>query len=317
MRKATGIFDSVIDAIGGTPVVALSRVFPPEEGRQVVAKLEFLNPSGSIKDRMVRYMLARSGARPGELHVESSSGNTGAALALACAVQGSDCELAVPEGISREKIDRLRAYGAVVHVCPGGEDGLGYRNLGRQLAEEKRGNYLDQYCSGLNTAAHYADTAPELWQQLEGRLDWFVCGMGSGGTIAGIGRYLKERDPRIGVIGVEPIGSVYHDALNDRGPGERRRSRIEGIGKPLVPESADLSVVDEVIQVTDEESIAYTRLLAQREGILAGGSSGAVAAAIARLLQRPLRGRIATVFPDSGAFYLSKYFATEAGTAVE
>jgi cystathionine beta-synthase len=299
--------ESVMEAIGKTPVVRLKRVFADAN---VVAKLEFMNPGGSIKDRMVRFMLQHMPAGT-ERIVESSSGNTGAALAMASAVLGLECQVTVPAATSIEKVRRIGAYGAQVHVCApdnGNPGEPGYHALAERIARESGAYYLDQYCSELNRQAHYADTGPELWEQLQGEIDVFVCGIGSGGTISGIGRYLKERNPAVRVIGVEPLHSSYQGVVAGAARDGEFCSAIEGVGKREPCRSFDAAVVDDVVQVTDDESLAWVRRLARDEGILAGGSSGCVTAGVARLLPQ-LRGmRIATVLPDSGAFYLSKYF---------
>jgi cystathionine beta-synthase len=289
-----------MEAIGETPVVRLGRVFADAS---VVAKLEYMNPGGSIKDRMVRHMLRHMPA--GTRHVvESSSGNTGAALAMASAVLGLRCDVTVPDTTSCEKVKRIAAYGARVHLCAPDD----YHAAAERLVDEHDAHYLDQYCTPLNREAHYRDTGPELWRQLAGEVDVFVCGVGSGGTISGIGRYLKEQDARVRVIGVEPLGSSYRKLVTDQAPAGVLATTIEGVGKRQPSRSFDPAVVDDVVQVSDEDALTWCRRLAREEGILAGGSSGCVAAGIAQLLPR-LRGlRIATVFPDSGAFYLSKYF---------
>lgn len=298
---------SVMDAIGNTPLVRLGRIFPDTD---VVAKLEFMNPGGSIKDRMVRYMLKH--LPPGTAHVvESSSGNTGAALAMASAVLGLDCDIAVPGTTSGEKIKRIATYGAKVHVCMDkgmGEAAPDYQAVAEEIARRNGAFYLDQYCSQLNREAHYTDTAPELWAQLNGELDIFVCGIGSGGSISGIGRFLKERNPAIRVIGVEPVGSAYRNMVEQAPQDTVFNTTIEGIGKRQPSRSFDPSVVDEVVQVSDEDALSWARRLAQEEGILAGGSSGGVMAGIAQLVPRLPGARIVTIFPDSGMFYLSKYF---------
>jgi cystathionine beta-synthase len=291
---------SVMEAIGETPVVRLGRVFP---GANVVAKLEYMNPGGSIKDRMVRHMLRHM--PPGTEHVvESSSGNTGAALAMASAVLGLRCDVTVPETTSSEKVKRIAAYGASVHLCAPDE----YHAAAERIVADNDAHYLDQYCTPLNREAHYRDTGPELWRQLAGEVDVFVCGVGSGGTISGIGRYLKEQAPRVRVIGVEPLHSAYRKLVTDQPAAGDYGTRIEGVGKREASRSFDRGVVDDVVQVKDEDALAWIQRLAREEGILAGGSSGCVAAGIAGLLPRLQGLRVATVFPDSGAFYLSKYF---------
>jgi cystathionine beta-synthase len=298
---------SVMDAIGNTPVVRLGRVFPDVD---VVAKLEFMNPGGSIKDRMVRYMLNRMPAGTTRV-VEGSSGNTGAALAMASAVLGLHCDVTLPQTTSIEKIKRIRAYGAEVHLCPledGCDAACGYQTVAERLAQGDDVHFLDQYRSALNSEAHYSDTGPELWQQLAGEIDVFVCGIGSGGTISGMGRYLKEQKPGVTVIGVEPRNSAYRRLVKDTPPEGTFATVVEGVGKRHPSRSFDARVVDDVVQVDDEVALAWCRRLATDEGIMAGGSSGCVTAGIAQLLPRLAGARVATVFPDSGVYYLSKYF---------
>jgi cystathionine beta-synthase len=296
-----------MEAIGKTPVVRLGRVFA---GADVVAKLEYMNPGGSIKDRMVRHMLRHM--PQGTAHVvESSSGNTGAALAMASAVLGLRCDVTVPDTTSSEKVKRIKAYGATVHACApdnGASADGGYHAVAERLAREHDAYYLDQYCTALNREAHYRDTGPELWDQLAGEIDVFVCGIGSGGTISGIGRYLKERDARVRVIGVEPPNSAYRKLVTDDPAEGTFSTQIEGVGKRQASSSFDPAAVDDVVQVKDEDALAWCHRLAREEGILAGGSSGCAAAGIASLLPRLKGLRVATVFPDSGAYYLSKYF---------
>ena len=308
------MFNSVMDAIGHTPAVRLARLFPERSEVEVIAKLEYMNPSGSIKDRMVRYMLKHAqetGKLESKHMVESSSGNTGAALAMACAVHKIKCEVSIPDRTSVEKIKRINAYGAKVHACPSDVPDShteSYYSKAEMLAKETGAFHLDQYRSTLNREAHYFDTAPELWNQMEGRIDYFVCGIGSGGTISGIGKYLKERDPKIRVIGVEPSGSAYHATVGNPVSTGGFRTIIEGVGKQTPSDGYDASVIDDVIQVPDTLSLEYCHRLARDEGILVGGSSGSVTAGVAKLLEQIQRGRVVTIFPDSGAFYLSKYF---------
>jgi cystathionine beta-synthase len=296
-----------MDAIGNTPVVRLGRLFP---GSDVVAKLEFMNPGGSIKDRMVRHMLESMPAGTARV-VESSSGNTGAALAMASAVLGLHCDVTVPQATSTEKIKRIRAYGAEVHLCApddGVDPAAGYHAVAERLAQGANVHFLDQYRSALNRDAHYGDTGPELWRQVAGEIDVFVCGIGSGGTISGIGRYLKEQKPGVVVIGVEPRNSAYRKVVTDTAADGPFASVVEGVGKRQATSCFDRTVVDDVVQVADDDALDWCRRLAAEEGILAGGSSGCVTAGIAQLLPSLAGKRIATVFPDSGVYYLSKYF---------
>ena len=298
---------SVMDAIGNTPIVRLSRLFTEAN---VAAKLEYMNPGGSIKDRMVRYMLQKMPA--GTRHVvESSSGNTGAALSMASAVLGLECDIALPSTTSVEKVKRIEAYGARVHLCSPGDkshQALDYHAVAEKLADETGAYHLDQYCSELNRQAHYYDTGPELWSQLDGEIDVFICGIGSGGTISGIGRYLKEAKPEVMVIGVEPVNSAYRKLVTDVPSNGPYATMIEGVGKVSPSRSFDPTVVDDVIQVHDTDALDFCHRLAKEEGILVGGSSGCVGAGIAQVLPHLHGKRIVTIFPDSGTFYLSKYF---------
>jgi cystathionine beta-synthase len=296
--------ESVMDAIGNTPVVRLRRLFGDAN---VVAKLEYMNPGGSIKDRMVRHMLKRLPASTRRV-VESSSGNTGAALAMASAVFGLECDISVPGTTSIEKVRRIAAYGARVHLAKADGGADGYHEVAERIARDSGAFHLDQYCSKLNREAHYADTGPELWSQLGGEIDVLVCGIGSGGTISGIGRYLKERNPAVRVIGVEPLHSGYRKVVTDVPAQGEMDTVIEGVGKRRPSRSFDPAVVDDVVQVSDQQALAWCRRLAREEGILAGGSSGCVVAGVAQLLPGLAGARIATVLPDSGAYYLSKYF---------
>lgn len=296
---------SILEAIGNTPVVKLNRIFPYAN---VVAKLEFMNPGGSIKDRMVRYMLQH--IPKGTSHVvEASSGNTGAALAMSSAVLGYRCEIAVPDTTSIEKVNRIRAYGADVHLCGASPDpATDYQAFASGIAASSDAFYLDQYRSNLNSLAHYWDTGPELWSQTQGEIDVFICGIGSGGTISGIGRFLKERNPALKVIGVEPMHSSYQKAVTDVSSKGVFCSTIEGVGKREPSHSFDPKVVDDVVQVSDQQALEWGRRLAKEEGMLVGESSGCVVAGIANLLPKLRDQKIATIFPDSGNFYLSKYY---------
>jgi cystathionine beta-synthase len=307
---AAAIRDSILDAIGDTPLVRLSRL-GDDVAPEIVAKVEALNPGGSIKDRIAPALIEaaeRDGRlRPGGTLVEPTSGNTGAGLAIAALLKGYRVIAVMPDKMSEEKIDLLRAYGAEVVVAPTEvppDSPESYYRVADRLTEEIPGAFQpNQYFNQANPDAHYRTTGPEIWWQTEGRLTHFVAGVGTGGTITGAGRYLKERNPGIEVVGADPVGSVYSG-------GEAKPYLVEGVGEDFWPESFDPSIVDRYVTVGDRESFLMTRRLAGTEGILAGGSSGmAVHAAleVAREVDDP-GAMIVVVLPDTGRSYLSKIY---------
>ncbi|MCE3265630.1 MAG: cysteine synthase [Solirubrobacterales bacterium] len=293
--------------VGGTPLVRLGRLGESVDG-EIVAKLEYFNPGGSVKDRLgVALMDAaeRDGlVGPGSVIVEPTSGNTGIGLALVCAARGYRLILTLPEGMSRERSAMLRTYGAEVHETPsmGGMDES--VALARKLVAEHDGYMPMQFSNPANSEIHRRTTAEEIWSDLDGQVDAFVAGVGTGGTITGVGQVLKERRPDVQVIGVEPAGSPV---LSGGRPGPHK---IQGIGPGFVPEVLDRSVIDEMIPVEDEDALATARLLANREGVLAGISAGAaVYAALEVAGREEMAGkRIVTVVCDSGERYMSLPF---------
>lgn len=311
-----GAVPNILEAVGSTPIVKLNRL-TAHVAADIYVKLEYLNPGGSMKDRVairiIRDYEERGLLKPGGTVVEATSGNTGMGLALVAAIRGYRTIFVMPDKMSEEKIKSLQAFGARVVVCPTHvepDDPRSYYSVSRRLAEETPGAVLaNQYYNPANPEAHYVSTAPEIWQQTGGELDAFVAGMGTGGTISGCGRYFKEKNPRIKIIGVDPVGSLYYDYVKTGTMVRPRPYKVEGIGEDFLPGTMDLGLIDEIIRVNDKECFLTTRDLVRREGIFCGGSSGAaVAGAIkfAKLAGRKMN--IVVLLPDSAHKYLSKIF---------
>ena len=303
------IFDDVIAAIGNTPLVRLARIHP---AGNLVAKLEYMNPGGSVKERIAVSMIdaaEESGLlRPGGTIIEPTSGNTGVGLAMVGAVRGYRVICTVPDKVSQEKRDLLAAYGVEVIVTPTDllpEDPDSYYGVARRLATEIEGAFHpDQYTNPANPQAHYDTTGPEIWRQTSGEIDVLVVGVGTGGTITGAGRFLKEMKPGLVVVGADPEGSIY--TADDE--AEVHQYAVEGVGEDFYPETVDLGVIDRWVKVTDAESFAMTRRLAREEGILVGGSCGMAAHAAVQVAADDSESLVVVILPDSGRGYLSKVF---------
>ncbi|MEO8083632.1 MAG: cystathionine beta-synthase [Ardenticatenales bacterium] len=313
-----GVAASVLDTIGGTPLVRLGRV-TDGAAPDVLAKVEFFNPGGSVKDRIGLAMIEaaeRDGRlKPGGTIVECTSGNTGVGLAIAAALKGYQAIFTMPDKMSDEKIRVLRAFGARVVVTPTAvepDDPRSYYAVARRLAAETPGAVLvDQYSNPANPAAHYASTGPEIWEQTGGRITHFICTIGTGGTITGTGRYLKERNPDIQIVGVDPVGSILHDYFYTGVTTPAHSYAVEGIGEDFIPSVYDFGVIDDIVQVTDGESFRMARRLVREEGLFVGGSCGsAVAGALAYIRDRGVGpdAVVVVLLPDSGSRYLSKLF---------
>ena len=308
----------ILTTIGNTPLVRLNSVTSGLDPL-VLAKVESFNPGGSVKDRIGWPIIEdaeRDGRlRPGGTIVEATSGNTGVGLAIAAAIKGYRCIFVMPDKMSQEKILLLRAYGARVVVTPTAvepEDPRSYYSVARRLVEETPNSILaNQYYNPVNPQAHYDSTGPEIWEQTAGQITHLIAGMGTGGTITGTGRYLKEQNPHIQVVGVDPIGSILYELHRSGQYTMAEGYKVEGIGEDFLPGTTDLSVIDEIVQVNDRESLLMTRRLVREEGIFSGGSGGAVVMGALRYIHNQHLGPEAVVviiLPDSGSRYLSKVF---------
>ena len=319
---AARVYDNILDTIGDTPLVRLNKVTQGLKCK-MYAKVEFFNPGGSVKDRIGLTMIdeaERSGRlKPGGTVVESTSGNTGVGLAMICAIKGYKAVFVMPDKMSMDKVRLLRGFGAKVVIAPTAvppEDPRSYYNVANRIVAETPNAILaNQYHNPENPAAHVQTTGPEIWEQTQGQVTDVLIGMGTGGTVTGVGRYLKSKSPAIKIVGVDPVGSLLYDTWRlGHIPEEPflKTYKVEGIGEDFLPTSLDLSVVDEVIQVGDKESFLTTRRLVREEGIFCGGSSGTAVAAALRYARNLGPDRfVVVILPDSGSRYLTKVFDDE------
>jgi cystathionine beta-synthase len=321
MNNNNNVFDNVLQLIGSTPLIKLNRMTADFDG-DFYAKVEAFNPGHSSKDRIALYIIEEAERQgllnPGDTIIETTSGNTGFSIAMVSIIKGYECILAVSSKSSPDKIDMLKSMGAKVYVCPANvkaDDSRSYYQVAKRLHEETKGSiYINQYFNQLNIDAHYNTTGPEIWNQTEGQLTHLVACSGTGGTISGIAKYLKEQNPEIKIIGVDAFGSVlkkYHETreFDDK---EIYPYRIEGLGKNLIPSATDFDLIDKFIKVTDEESAHTAREVSKTEGLFVGYTSGAAMQAIKQLNAEgefKSTDKIVVVFPDHGSRYMSKVYS--------
>ncbi len=311
--------NNILEAIGGTPLVRLNRIAKDIKA-EVYVKADYLNPGGSVKDRIGLTMIddaERKGLlKPGGTIIEGTSGNTGIGLALVAAVRGYKLVFTITDKQSKEKVDLLKAMGAEVIVCPTAvepDDPRSYYSVAKKLAAEIPNSYYpNQYVNPMNPEAHYRTTGPEIWEDSGGKITHFVCGMGTGGTISGVGRFLKEKNPAVKVIGVDPIGSLYYEYAKTGKVGKAKTYVVEGIGEDIFPETMDFKVLDDVLQVSDQECFVCARKLVKAEGVFTGGSGGGCVSAALRVARGlPAGNFVVAMLPDTGMRYLSKVYSDE------
>jgi cystathionine beta-synthase len=316
---APEIHPDILSTLGNTPLVRLNKVTAGCRAT-VLAKIEYFNPGGSVKDR-IAVAIVEEGERkgllkPGGTIVEATSGNTGLGLAMVAAVKGYRAILCMPDKVSREKIYLLKAFGAEVVVTPTAvppDSPESYYEVARRIVRETPGAYLaNQYHNPTNPEAHYQTTGPEIWRQTGGKIDYFVASMGTGGTISGTSRYLKEMNPKIKTWGADPVGSILKDYFYTKQMVPAKTYKVEGIGEDFIPGATDFSQIDEVMQVTDFQSLNTARLLAREEGILTGGSSGTAVHVALQVAKQAKEGEVVVVIiPDTGERYLTKVHSDE------
>ena len=323
MKQDIKAHDNVLGLIGKTPLIRLNKITQSLPGN-FFAKVEAFNPGHSTKDRIALYIIEEAEKQgiltPGDTIIETTSGNTGFSLAMVSIIKGYNCILAVSSKSSKDKIDMLRSLGAKVYVCPAhfsADDKRSYYNVAKRLHEETKGSiYINQYFNQLNIDAHYKSTGPEIWEQTNGKITHLIACSGTGGTISGAAKFLKEKNPAIRILAVDAFGSVlkkYHET-KEFDPNEIYPYRIEGLGKNLIPTATDFDLIDSFIKVTDEDSAHTTREIVKTEGLFVGYTSGAVMQAIkqfAELGEFSKESNIIAIFPDHGSRYMSKVFSDD------
>jgi cystathionine beta-synthase len=323
MKKDKKVYDNVLELIADTPLIKLNKITENLQGT-FYAKVEGFNPGHSTKDRIALHIIEQAEKKgilkPGDTIIETTSGNTGFSLAMVSIIKGYECILAVSSKSSKDKIDMLRSLGAKVYVCPAhvtADDPRSYYNVAKKLHEEIKGSvYINQYFNELNVEAHYLTTGPEIWNQTEGKITHLVACSGTGGTISGIARFLKEKNPNIRILGVDAYGSVlkkYHET-KEFDEKEIYPYRIEGLGKNLIPTATDFDVIDHFMKVSDEDSAHTTREIAKTEGLFVGYTSGAALQAVKQYAEQgefTQDSLVVVVFPDHGSRYMSKVFSDE------
>jgi cystathionine beta-synthase len=308
-------YDNILDLVGRTPLLKLTTGIPGN-GPRVYVKLEQFNPTGSIKDRMTLHIVRKafeSGRlKPGDTVIDNTSGNTGSSLGMVASQLGLKAILVTPEKTSQEKVDLIKSYGAEVIITPteaSHHDPAGCYMVARRLAKENGYFDLDQYDSQDNVESHYYSTGPEIWEDTDGRITHFVCGIGTGGTFSGTAKYLKEKNPDIRMIAVDPEGSIFADYIRDNREVEGCAYQVEGIGSDVITEALHPHLVDEVVTVSDKDAFNRARLIARTEGVSGGGSSGAVAVALEKVAcGLGSEHFVVGIFADSGIRYLSKCY---------
>jgi len=323
MKQDIKAHDNVLSLIGNTPLIRLNKITESLPGN-FYAKVEAFNPGHSTKDRIALYIIEEAERQgilsPGDTIIETTSGNTGFSLAMVSIIKGYNCILAVSSKSSKDKIDMLRSLGAKVYVCPAhvsADDERSYYNVAKRLHEETKGSiYINQYFNQLNIDAHYKSTGPEIWEQTNGKITHLIACSGTGGTISGAAKYLKEKNPNIRILGVDAFGSVlkkYHET-KEFDAAEIYPYRIEGLGKNLIPTATDFDLIDHFMKVTDEESAHTTRDIVKREGLFVGYTSGAVMQAIKQYAEEgefTEESNVIAIFPDHGSRYMSKVFSDD------